>query len=208
MVQQLLKNICTAVFVLLFVAQAQALAETNFKPIPTQFIAALADPSANSGTNAELWGLWTLDPGPRGVRLGSFSTLFANGGVAPSAWQFDQSDWWLEEHGLIMEQPQFAIPPGKYLVTGDRTVMTALTIYPKASDGSQRWELADGASVYDVTHLRCRSARYKPTSANKACTPANVAETGFPVEPGAAMPPVSGCEKQDYAVIFVVGVES
>ena len=49
-----------------------ASAETSFKPVPTQYIAALADPGANSGTGAEKWGIWRLDPGPRGVRLGSY----------------------------------------------------------------------------------------------------------------------------------------
>jgi hypothetical protein len=30
----------------------------------------------------------------------------------------------------------------------------------------------------------------------------------FPVTPGAAMPAVSGCNKQDYAVLFVLGIEA
>ena len=48
---------------------AQSGAETAFKPIPTQYIAALGDPGASSGIGADTWGLWRLDPGPRGVRL-------------------------------------------------------------------------------------------------------------------------------------------
>ncbi len=28
----------------------------------------------------------------------------------------------------------------------------------------------------------------------------------FPVEPGAAMPPVGGCRKQDYDVLIVIGM--
>jgi hypothetical protein len=35
---------------------------------------------------------------------------------------------------------------------------------------------------------------------------ANVPKTAFPVAPGGTMPPVEGYEKQDYAVIFVIGV--
>ena len=27
-------------------------------------------------------------------------------GVAPAGWTFDAEDWWLEEHGLIMEAPE------------------------------------------------------------------------------------------------------
>jgi hypothetical protein len=126
--------------------------------------------------------------------------------VAPSQWKFDAADWWLEEHGLIMEKPTFPLPPGKYLVTGLRKVTTVLTIQPRDKDGNQRWELADGATLYDVTHLGCRSARYTPATADNSCSPSNVGTTGFPVNPGAAMPVVNGCRKQDYAVLIVIGL--
>ena len=106
--------------------------------------------------------------------------------MAPSQWKFDTADWWLEEHGLIMEKPTFPLPPGKYLVTGDRQVTTVLTIQPRDKDGNQRWELADGATLYDVTHLGCRSARYTPATGNNSCSPANVRTTGFPAERPAA----------------------
>jgi len=132
--------------------------------------------------------------------------LKAAGGVAPAQWKFDAADWRLEEHGLIMEKPTFPLPPGKYLVTGDRTVTSVLTIQPKDKDGNQRWELADGATLYDVTHLGCRSARYTPAKAANACSPANAPTKGFPVNPGVAMPVVNGCHKQDYAVLIVVGL--
>jgi hypothetical protein len=97
---------------------------------------------------------------------------------------------------LIIQKPTFPLPPGKYLVTGDRQVTT----------GNERWELADGATLYDVTHLGCRSARYTPATGNNSCSPANVQTEGFPVNPGAAMPAVNGCHKQDYAVLIVVGL--
>ena len=32
------------------------------------------------------------------------------------------------------------------------------------------------------------------------------AQTAFPVTPGAAMPPVEGCKKQDYEVLIVIGM--
>jgi hypothetical protein len=189
------------------IAPSKAFADTKYTPIETQFLAALGDPLARSGDNAQMWGLWTKDPGPRGVRLKNYDALVANGGVAPAEWKLDQGDWWLEEHGLIMEQPAFGIEPGKYVVTGDRSVMTTLTIHPKGTDGKQHWELADGAVLYDVTHLRCRSARYTPAKSGGSCTPANAVQDNFPVDPGAAMPPVGGCNKQDYSVLFIVGVE-
>jgi len=179
---------------------------TKFQRIPTQFIAALGPPGATSGSSAELWGLWPLDPGPRGVRLSSLEQLEEAGGLAPARWKFDHTDWWLEEHGLIMEQPTFPIPPGKYLVTGDREVTTVLTIHPADKDGNRRWELDDQATLYDVTHLACRSARYTPTTGDSSCSPANVQKTAFPVTPGGAMPPVEGCQKQDYAVLIVIAV--
>jgi hypothetical protein len=127
-------------------------------------------------------------------------------GVAPAQWKFDASDWWLEEHGLIMEKPTFPLPPGKYLVTGDRDVTTVLTVRPKDKNGNQRWELADGATLYDVTHLGCRSARYTPAKAANGCSLAKAPTKGFPVNPGTAMPSVNGCRKQDYTVLIVVGL--
>ena len=166
-----------------------------------QFIAALGDPGASSGTGADTWGLWREDPGPQGVRLGREyqAKLEATGGKAPAGWQFDPKAWWLEEHGLIMEQPD-PLPAGKYVVTGAREVTTVLDV---KKDGG--WTLRDG-SLYDVTHLPCRSARYTPPPGG-ACSPASAAPKDFPVTPGAAMPGVTGCAKQDYAVLFIVGVE-
>jgi len=178
----------------------------KFKRISTQYIAALGDPEARAGSGAQSWGLWPLDPGPRGVRLKNYAQLQRANGLAPARWKFDGADWWLEEHGLIMEQPEFPLPPGKYLVTGDRAVTTVLTIHPADQNGDTRWELADGATLYDVTHLACRSARYQQATGDRACTPANAQESAFPVSPGGAMPPVQGCKKQDYAVLIVIGV--
>ena len=180
--------------------------DTKFTRIAPQFIAALGDPNARSGNGAQTWGLWRVDPGPRGVPLTRYERLKEVGGVAPAQWKFDSGDWWLEEHGLIMEKPTFPLRPGKYLVTGDREVTSVLTVHPPDKDGNQRWELADGAKLYDVTHLACRSARYTPASTVKACSPANAPRDAFRVPPGHAMPPVEGCNKQDYAVLIVIGI--
>ena len=178
---------------------------SKFKRIEPQYIAALGDPGAKSGSGAQSWGLWSQDPGPRGCKLDRYPELKATG-VAPAQWKFDAKDWWLEEHGLIMEKPTFPLPAGQYLVTGDRTVTTVLTIHPKDKDGNQRWELADGATIYDVTHLGCRSARYTPMASHDSCSPDKVPATSYPVRPGVAMPVVNGCHKQDYAVLIVVGL--
>ena len=192
-------------FLMLAAGYASGADLSKFKRIEPQFIAALGDPAATSGNGAQAWGFWDQDPGPRACKLDHYSQLKATG-VAPAQWKFDASDWWLEEHGLIMEKPTFPLAPGKYLVTGDRQVITVLTIHPKDKDGNERWELADGATLYDVTHLACRSARYKPSTSKTACSPDNVRPTGFPVKPGAAMPAVNGCHKQDYTVLIVVGL--
>ena len=189
------------------VSPARAIDMSIFKPVQVQFLAALGAPDAKSGTNAETWGLWAVDPGPRGVRLDQFEKLKANGNVAPAGWKFDPARWWLEEHGLIMEEPAPAIAAGRYVVTGDRAVQTVLTISPKDAKGAQSWELADGATLYDVTHLRCRAARYTASTGSKACTPGMVDANRFPVPPGDKMPLISGCDAQDYAVLFIVGVE-
>jgi hypothetical protein len=179
---------------------------TKFRRISPQFIAALGDPDATSGSGAQSWGLWRLDPGPRGVRLDHYEQLKAAGGTAPAQWTFDSADWWLEEHGLIMEEPEFPLAPGKYLVTGNRNVTSVLTVHPRDTNGNQRWELANGASLYDVTHLGCRSGRYTPAAGSNACSPARAPKAAFPVEPGGPMPPVEGCNKQDYAVLIVIGL--
>ncbi|HEX7081559.1 MAG TPA: hypothetical protein VF329_11145 [Gammaproteobacteria bacterium] len=177
----------------------------KFERVPTQFIAALGDREATSGNNAQLWGLWRRDPGPRGVILDHYERLKV-AGVAPAGWRFDDSSWWLEEHGLIMESPEFPLPPGQYMVTGNREAKSILTVHAPDASGAQRWELGGGATLYDVTHLRCRSARYTPASAASSCSPAHAVKSAFPVSPGAPMPPVEGCDKQDYAVLIVIGV--
>lgn len=184
---------------------AKEAGQVNFKRVSTQFIAALGNPEASSGTGAEAWGVWRQDPGPRGVWLDNFGELKSRG-VAPADWQFDNGDWWLDENGLIMEQPDFPLPPGKYLVTGNRQVTAVLTIHPADSDGHRRWELADGATLHDVTHLGCRSARYTPAGGSGSCSPASARKTEFPVSPGGTMPAVVGCHKQDYTVLFIIGV--
>lgn len=194
------------IFVMPATAHAAGPEGIAFKRIPLQFIAALGDPQASAGNNAQDWGLWRVDPGPRGVRLRHFDSLMAAGGVAPAQWRFDRNDWWLEEYGRIMEAPEFPLAPGRYVVTGDREVVSLLTIHAADAEGNQRWELADGATLHDVTHLGCRSARYRPASDTADCSPARAPRSAFRVAPGAAMPPVAGCSKQDYAVLFVIGV--
>ena len=183
--------------------------QTKFQRVSTQYIAALGHPGATSGGGAQSWGLWPIDPGPRGVKLNRYKRLREAGGIAPSRWQFDSSDWWLEEHGLIMEQPIFPLRPGKYMVTGHRTVTAILTVHPADRTGDRRWELDNGATLYDVTHLACRSARYRPEAVGGSCSPGNAPKSAFPVAPGGDMPPVEGCTKQDYAVLIVtsIGVE-
>lgn len=202
---RLMSSLLLAMGLLMLPGPVLAESVVKFKRIPTQFIAALGDPAATSGSGAQTWGLWRRDPGPRGVWLKHYEALEAAGGHA-AGWKFDGADWWLEEHGLIMEQPDFPVPPGKYVVTGEREVTTVLTVHPEDETGERRWELDGGAKLFDVTHLPCRSARYTPAAGDGSCSPANAPQMSFPVEPGAAMPPVEGCNKQDYAVLLVIGV--
>uniref|UniRef100_A0A7S1VNY3 Uncharacterized protein n=1 Tax=Grammatophora oceanica TaxID=210454 RepID=A0A7S1VNY3_9STRA len=197
---------------------AQATGGSKFQRYPQiRFIAALGDPKASSGTGADQWGLWRDDPGPRGVFLRDYERQIVNKqGVAPAGWTFDRNDWWLEEHGLIMGPPgplqrkrlnretQEMIPFKRYVVTGDREVTTVQKVF---EDG--KWELAKG-TLYDVTHLPCRSARYTSTAdgGGSTCSPSNADRSQFQVKPGAVMPTVPGCNKQDYAVLFVLGEEA
>src|SRR6476659_768709 len=210
--QRLVRRACLATVLLVSIAtvaqpvHAASGGQTKFQRVSTRSIAALGDPGATSGSGAQSWGLWPLDPGPRGVELNSYTRLKDAGGVAPARWKFDGTDWWLEEHGLIMEQPTFPLPPGKYVVTGAREITAVLTIHPADKNGDRRWELDSGATLHDVTHLACRSARYRPATGGGSCSPANAQKTAFPVAPGGVMPPVEGCTKQDYAVLIVIGV--
>ena len=161
-------------------------AEASFVPGPTQYIAALGDPMATSGTGAETWGFWELDPGPRGVWSRQYADLIANGGLAPAGWQFDGAAWWLEEHGLIMEAPSFPVPPGHYVVTGGREVTQVLTIDSADAAGKQTWSLAERATLYDVTHLGCRAAVYTAME-GQSCTPDHTPTGAFPMRPGLAV---------------------
>jgi hypothetical protein len=210
--QRLFHRTCIAAVLLVAIAvgtqtlYAAGGGQTKFRRISTQYIAALSAPDASSGNGAQLWGLWPLDPGPRGVKLNRYPSLTNSGGLAPARWKFDETDWWLEEHGLIMEQPTIPLPPGKYVVTGARKVTAVLTIHPADSHGDRRWELDQGATLYDVTHLACRSARYTPATVGGSCSPANAKQAAFPIAPGGAMPPVEGCTKQEYAVLIVIGM--
>lgn len=192
----------------LVIASAAHASQVKFKRIPLQFIAAKDSPSATSGRGAQHWGYWDVDPGPRGNKLADFNKLVANNGVADAGWQFDHGDWWLEENGLIMEKPTFPLPPGRYLVTGDRSVVTMLTIHEDDENGDRRWELDQGANLFDVTHLACRSARYTPETKDANCTPALAPQSRFPIQLNEAMPAVNGCKKEDYAVLFLIGVEA
>ncbi|MFN0194465.1 MAG: hypothetical protein ACKVP5_21250 [Aestuariivirga sp.] len=195
---------------LLLVALLVAISESSFaapkvKWIKTQYIAALGDPSATRGNNAEEWGIWVLDPGPRGVRL-TESAQFLAKGEAPVGWRLNRADWWLEEYGRIMEAPEFPIAPGEYVVSNGQSMIGLLTVKPKDASGHMAWELAHGATLISVTHLGCRAGRYRPESAGAVCTPGNAAPEQFPVKPGATMPAVKHCAKQDYHVLLVIGV--
>ena len=187
-------------------AIAPAYAEARLVPGDTQYIAALGDPTATSGADAASWGLWAVDPGPRGVWSSDYDALITNAGMAPSGWQFDAAAWWLEEHGLIMEAPSFPLPPGQYVVTGAREVTSVLTVEPVDANGKQAWSLADGATIYDVTHLRCRAALYTAQAKGQSCTPDQTPTDVFPMSPGIAMPAVQGCTKRDYQVLIVLGM--
>lgn len=84
-----------------------------------------------------------------------------------------------------MESPDFPLKPGRYLVTGARSVTTGLTVEPNG-----QWKLDEG-TLYDVTHLPCRSARYNPINPQQqgvgGGSPAAANPKDFPVKPGAAM---------------------
>lgn len=181
-------------------------AQTKFRRIPTQYIAALAPEGATSGTGAETWGLWRVDPGPIGVWLRFYQNLQRAGNIAPSGWRFDIDDWWLDENGLIMKAPEFPMPAGKYYVTNGEEHISLLTVQEPDADGKQAWSLSDEKTIADVTHGPCRSARYSPEGASGTCSPKDADRTVFPLKPGESPPPVRGCVRQNYAVLIVFGL--
>ena len=187
-------------------ALSPAQAEQTYVPGGTQYIAALGPTTATSGNDAETWGFWSVDPGPRGVWITNYDDLLADAGIAPDGWQFDSAAWWLEEHGLMMEAPSFPLPPGQYVVTGGREVTSILTISAPDATGKQAWNIANGATLYDVTHLGCRAAVYTPKAQGQACTPDKTNTDVFPMRPDISMPDVEGCAKQDYQVLIVTGM--
>ena len=70
--------------------------------------------------------------------------------------------------------------------------------------GAYALETPDGSPVFfgssaDAWTLEIAAADATPNNANPS---------DFPVKPGSDMPAVQGCHKQDYAVVFVVGIES
>ena len=189
-----------------FLVSASAQAEQTMVRIPTQYIAALGDPFTSAGNDAHTWGHWELDPGPRGVWISELEGLLANAGVAPAGWQFDSDGWWLEENGLMMEAPSFPLPAGEYVVTGGRMTTSVLTVEPADAEGHQAWSLADGAMIYDVTHLGCRAAFYTSPDGGQTCSPEQTPTEVFPRVPNRLMPEVEGCNKQDWQVLIIVGM--
>jgi len=184
---------------------APAFAQIKYRPVRTQYIAALAPADATSGTGAETWGIWQVDPGPIGVWLRLYKLLRKAGNIAPAGWRFDIDDWWLDENGLIMKAPDFPISPGKYLVTNGEEHASLLTIEPPDKDGKQNWSLSDGKNIGNVTHGPCRSARYTPAGASGTCSPENADLSAFPLKPGEQLPPVSLCNRKIYSVLIVFG---
>ena len=186
-------------------ARVPAVAAPPFRRVRPQYIAALAPPDATSGTGAQDWGYWRVDPGPIGVRLKWYEKL-RRLGFGPSGWRFDRDDWWLDENGLIMKAPDFPLPAGRYLVTNGEETVAVLTVEEPDADGARAWSLSDGATLADVTHGPCRSARYTPRGDSGSCSPDEADSSVFPLPLGDSPPDVPGCRKLEYAVLIVIGL--
>lgn len=181
-------------------------AQTQIRRIAPQYIATLAPSGATSGTGAETWGLWRVDPGPIGVWLRFYQLLQKAGNLAPAGWRFDIDDWWLDENGLIMKAPEFPMPAGNYYVTNGEDHISLLTVEKPDANGEQAWSLSDEKTIGNVTHGPCRSARYTPEGNSATCSPANANRDAFPLKLGEIPPPVDGCNRKQYAVLIVFGL--
>ena len=69
-----MKNTNLLLLLILLIIQL-SLSMAKFNRVQTQFIAALGNPKATKGTGASSWGIWRVDPGPRGVRLNNWNML-------------------------------------------------------------------------------------------------------------------------------------
>ena len=183
----------------------KAFAQKYYRRIPLQYIACLASEGEKSGTGAENWGLWKIDPGPIGVWLRLYKILEKTP-IAPAGWRFDIDDWWLDENGLIMKAPEFPMPAGQYYVTNGEDDMSLLTVEKPDAEGKQAWSLSDDKMIKNVTHGPCRSARYTPTTSTGTCSPKDADQKAFPLKPGEQPPEVTGCDRQQYAVLIVFGL--
>ncbi len=181
--------------------------DAKFRRVRSQYIAALGPVDATEGDNAHTWGHWPEDPGPIGVRLRDFDKLAANGGIGPKGWQFNEDDWWLDENGLLMMAPNFPMPSGRFLVTNAIKNVALLTVAAPDADGRQSWQLSNGRTLDDVTHKKCRSARYRPASEGADCSPANAQQSAFPLQPDQDPPAVADCDRLVYSVPIIFAVE-
>ena len=123
----LVRSVVASTLATISMPQACSAAERQWKRVnPIQFIAANVDPTGggnqqSSGTGADSWGIWTVDPGPRGVQLRDYSKLEKNNGVAPAKWQFENElASWGEDYA--------AVPSGTQVV-------------PKSPDFDRSWYL-------------------------------------------------------------------
>ena len=146
---------------------------SKFRRIEPQDIAALGDPGATSGSGAQSWGLWSQDPGPRGGKL-DLGLRSIEGGRRRGAGTVSIDAAWTggrgRNTGRIMEKPTFPLPPGKDLVTGDRTVTTVLTIQPKDKDGNERWNSPTARPSTMSPISDADSARYDAGGGGQLCS--------------------------------------
>lgn len=98
------------------------------------------------------------------------------------------------------------MPAGEYHVTTGEELISLLTVEEPDLEGKQAWSLSDDKTIANVTHGPCRSARYNTESATGTCSPADADRDVFPLKPGESPPPISGCNRQNYAVLIVFGV--
>ena len=176
-----------------------------YQRTPTQYIAALADPSATSGNNAETWGWWSRDPGPFGVPLSYYDRIQQMGGRGPGGWGFDLDDWWLDENGILMEPPEFPMPAGAFYVTNGEGSYALLTVSDADDGGHKAWSL-NRLNIGGVTHGPCRAGRYSPVGATGTCAPDIIDQAIFPLPLGAEPPAVRGCNMVEYEVLIIFGV--
>ena len=92
------------------------------------------------------------------------------------------------------------------MVTNAVDNISVLTVENPDVDGNQFWRLSWGRTLGEITHLKCRSARFRPLAKGGDCSPKLADQSAFPLQPDQDPPEVANCSREVYAVPIIFAV--